>query len=80
VAFRDAEVALRKPRRAIGDDYIEQAFAFAQAADPGAELYCNDYNIELPGKLEKTVKLVRSLQAKGVRLDAVGIQGHWLID
>jgi endo-1,4-beta-xylanase len=66
--------------RAIGDDYVEKAFGFAHAADPKAELYYNDYNIEQPAKLEKTIRLVRSLQAGGVRIDAVGIQGHWLID
>ena len=66
--------------RAIGEDYVERAFQFAQAADPQAELYYNDYNIEQPAKLEKTIRLVRSLQAKGVRIDAVGIQGHWLIN
>jgi endo-1,4-beta-xylanase len=67
-------------RRAIGDDYIEKAFEFAHAADPDAALYYNDYNIEMPGKLEKALKLIRALQAKGARLDAVGIQGHWLLD
>jgi alpha-mannosidase len=67
-------------RRAIGDDYIEKAFEFAHAADPGAELYYNDYNIEQPEKLAKTLRLVSSLKAKGARLDAVGIQGHWLIN
>lgn len=66
--------------RAIGEDYIELAFAFAHDADPNVELYYNDYNIEQPDKLQKTLKLVRSLQARGVRLDAVGIQGHWLIN
>ena len=66
--------------RAIGPDYIQKAFEFAHAADPDAELYYNDYNIEQPGKLEKTLKLVRSLQDAGVRIDAVGIQGHWLIN
>ena len=66
--------------RAIGADYVERVFAFAHAADPKAELYYNDYNIEQPAKLAKTIRLVRSLQARGARIDAVGIQGHWLID
>ncbi len=65
--------------RAIGPDYIEKAFEFAYAADPRAELYYNDYNLEQPGKREKAVKLVRALQAKGLRIDAIGIQGHWLL-
>jgi endo-1,4-beta-xylanase len=67
-------------RRAIGDDYIAEAFEYAHAADPSALLYYNDYNIEDPAKLAKTLKLVRSLRAAGVRLDAIGIQGHWLLD
>ncbi len=67
-------------RRAIGDDYVEKAFEYAHAADPKALLYYNDYNIEQPAKLEKALRLVRSLQAKHIRIDAVGIQGHWLID
>ena len=33
-----------------------------------------------PIKLARTLRLVRSLKEKGVRLDAVGIQGHWLLD
>ena len=65
--------------RAIGEDYIAKAFEFAQAADPSVELYYNDYNIEEPGKLAKALRLVRSLRAAGVRLDAIGIQGHWLL-
>lgn len=66
--------------RAIGEDYVAKAFEFAHAADPDVELYYNDYNIEKPDKLEKTLTLVRSLQEKGLRIDAVGIQGHWLLD
>ncbi|HEU5433657.1 MAG TPA: endo-1,4-beta-xylanase, partial [Thermomicrobiales bacterium] len=63
-------------RRAIGDDYIIRAFELAHAADPDAELYYNDYNNEQPEKREKTIRLVRELKTSGVRLDAVGIQGH----
>ena len=66
--------------RAIGPDYIEKAFEFAHAADPDVELYYNDYNIEQPGKLEKTIRLIRELQAKNIRIDAVGVQGHWLLN
>ena len=66
-------------RRAIGDDFIIKAFEFAHAADPDAELYYNDYNIELPAKRAKTLRLLRDLRAAGVRVDAVGIQGHWML-
>lgn len=67
-------------RRAIGDDFIVQAFRLAHEADPEAELYYNDYNIELPYKRAKTLRLLRELRAAGVRVDAVGIQGHWMLD
>ncbi len=67
-------------RRAIGDDFIIQAFKLAQAADPEAELYYNDYNIELPYKRAKALRLLRELREAGVRIDAVGIQGHWMLD
>lgn len=67
-------------RRAIGDDYIIKAFQFAHEADPDVELYYNDYNIERDYKRDKVLRLVRELKEAGVRLDAVGIQGHWLLD
>ena len=65
---------------AIGDDYIEKAFQFARQADPDAELYYNDYNEWYPAKIEAISDLVRSLQAKGVRIDGIGLQGHWGMD
>jgi endo-1,4-beta-xylanase len=81
ISDQDGEYLRDTPAlRAIGPDYIEKAFEFAHAADPGALLYYNDYNIEQPAKLEKTLRLVKSLQEKGVKIDAVGIQGHWLLD
>lgn len=63
--------------RAIGDDYLAEAFAAARDADPNMALYYNDYNIEQPVKRAKAIRLIRSLKEKGLRVDAIGIQGHW---
>lgn len=65
---------------AIGDDYIEHAFRYAHAADPDAELYYNDFNEWHPAKIEAISKLVSGLKAKGVRIDGIGLQGHWAMD
>lgn len=65
---------------AIGDDYIEQVFRMAQAADPDAKLYYNDYNEWYPAKIAAISKLITDLKAKGVRIDGLGLQGHWGID
>lgn len=66
--------------RAIGEDYVIKAFEFAHEADPNAELYYNDYNIAVLLKRAKALRLVNELLDAGVRLDAVGVQGHWLVD
>lgn len=60
----------------IGDDYIVKAFQFAHEADPSAELYYNDYSLENAPKRAGAIRLVRSLQAAGVPITAVGSQGH----
>lgn len=60
----------------IGDDYIELAFQFAHEADPDAELYYNDYSMTTPAKVQTVCGLVRDLQSKGLRIDAVGMQCH----
>jgi endo-1,4-beta-xylanase len=81
ISDADGEYLRDTPARlAIGDDFIIQAFKFAHATDPDVELYYNDYNIELPAKRAKTLRLLRELRAAGVRVDAVGIQGHWMLD
>jgi endo-1,4-beta-xylanase len=64
----------------LGDDYIVQAFQFAHEADPGADLYYNDYNIEYPEKRARTIRLIKQLQEKRVPIAAVGIQGHWKLN
>lgn len=60
----------------IGEDYIERAFAFAHEADPAAELYYNDYSVENAPKRHGVIALIRKLQAAGVPVAAVGLQGH----
>ena len=66
--------------KGIGDDYIIQAYQFAHEADPGMDLQYNDYNDELPAKRAKTIRLIKNLQAAGLPIASVGIQGHWMLD
>ena len=61
----------------LGDNYIVEAFRLAQKASPHSKLYYNDYNIEQPKKRAGTIALIKKIQAAGVRIDGVGIQGHW---
>lgn len=61
----------------LGDNYIVEAFRLAQEAAPNTELYYNDYNIEQPQKRAGAIRIIRQIQDAGVRIDGVGIQGHW---
>ena len=81
-AIGDSEPYLRDTPalKAIGDDFVIKAFQFAREADPEAELYYNDYNIEANYKRPKALRLLKELKDAGVKVDGVGIQGHWLID
>lgn len=66
----------------IGDDFIDLAFARARAADPSAKLLYNDYNIEQMGnaKADRVFQLVSDMKARGVPIDAVGLQGHYFVE
>jgi GH35 family endo-1,4-beta-xylanase/enterochelin esterase-like enzyme len=58
-------------------DFIESAFRWAHEADPDAELYYNDYNLEVSkAKCDGAVAIVKYLKSKGLRIDGVGIQLH----
>jgi len=62
-------------------DVIAKAFEYANQADPDAELYYNDYNLDI--KKEKcagAVEIVKYLKSKGLRIDGVGIQLHSGLD
>ncbi|MBX2963153.1 MAG: endo-1,4-beta-xylanase [Cyclobacteriaceae bacterium] len=63
--------------RLLGEDYVTEAFRLAQLAAPNTELYYNDYNIEQPNKRAGAIALIKKIKEAGVRIDGVGIQGHW---
>jgi endo-1,4-beta-xylanase len=60
-----------------GDELVKAAFRFASRYAPGAELYYNDFNAWRPAKRDGIVRMVKMLQAEGIRIDGVGMQGHW---
>lgn len=64
-------------RQKLGDDFVVDAFRLAQHAAPHSKLYYNDYNIEQPKKRAGAIALIKKIRASGVRIDGVGIQGHW---
>jgi len=60
-----------------GDEMVKQAFRFAAQYAPDAELYYNDFNAWRPAKRDGIVRMVKMLQAEGIRIDGIGMQGHW---
>jgi endo-1,4-beta-xylanase len=64
---------------AMGPDYVAIALRAARAADPGAKLYVNDYNVETDGpKMRALYDLVASLKSAGAPIDGVGLQSHFI--
>ncbi|KAA5826450.1 endo-1,4-beta-xylanase [Algibacter amylolyticus] len=64
----------------MGEDFIALAFKLAAKADPDAKLVYNDYNLWKPEKRAGVVKLVKNLQAQGIKIDGVGMQAHWSLE
>ncbi|MBL7740809.1 MAG: endo-1,4-beta-xylanase [Chitinophagaceae bacterium] len=60
-----------------GDTLVKYAFMFAAQYAPNTELYYNDFNAWRPEKRDGIVRLVKMLQKEGIRIDGVGMQGHW---
>ena len=81
-AIDDGNGYLRKSKweSSTGGDFIAEAFIAARQADPMADLYYNDYNIEQPAKRAKTLRLIRELKQRGAPIQGIGIQGHWRLD
>ena len=60
-----------------GDELVKLAFQYASQYAPDTELYYNDFNAWRPGKRDGIVRMVKMLQDAGIRIDGIGIQGHW---
>jgi endo-1,4-beta-xylanase len=63
-----------------GEEFIAKAFIYAHEADPDALLFYNDYNEISPVKREKIIRMIKGLQASGVPISGVGLQGHWAVN
>jgi endo-1,4-beta-xylanase len=74
--------ALRQSQweKIIGEDYLLKAYQFAHEADPAAQLYYNDYSLENLPKQNGAIALIKKLQAQGVKISGVGLQGHYKMD
>ncbi|KAG9120442.1 Endo-1,4-beta-xylanase F3 [Ceratobasidium sp. 392] len=64
----------------LGTGFVATAFKAARAADPGAKLYINDYNLDNMGwaapKVNAVANLVKSQLAAGTPIDGIGSQTH----
>jgi endo-1,4-beta-xylanase len=80
-AFADGNSGARRDSnfQRTGNDWIEAAFRAARAADPGAKLCYNDYNIDnwTWAKTQGVYNMVRDFKARGVPIDCVGLQSHF---
>ncbi len=81
-AIDDGDGYLRRTKwlTCIGEDFIAEAFVAARQADPTAELYYNDYDIERPAKRDKALRLIRDLKQREAPIQGIGIQSHWQLD
>jgi Beta-1,4-xylanase len=77
VLNEDGTLRASKWLNIAGPGYIERAFRDARAADPDAELFINDYNLESSqAKREGMYALVKDLRERGAPVDGVGLQMH----
>jgi endo-1,4-beta-xylanase len=80
-AFADGGSGARRDSnlQRTGNDWIEAAFRAARAADSGAKLCYNDYNIDdwNAAKTQAVAAMIRDFKNRGVPIDCVGLQSHF---
>lgn len=65
-------------RNNVGDSILWNCFKWAQGADPDAELYINDYNVEYNwGQAEEYRDLILRIKEMGGPVTGVGVQAHF---
>lgn len=64
----------------LGKDFVKLAFQYAHEADPDAELYYNDYSMSNQGRRNGVIAMVKELQAQGIKVSGIGMQGHLGMD
>lgn len=68
-------------RRVLGDGYIDEAFVLAHELAPRTRLFLNEAAVEnSPEKADALYALVAGMVERGVPIDGVGLQGHFLGD
>jgi endo-1,4-beta-xylanase len=60
-----------------GDELMKLSFKYAAQYAPNTELYYNDFNAWRPEKRDGIIRMIKMLQKEGIRIDGVGMQGHW---
>lgn len=63
--------------RILGDDYIATVFQLAGDSLPDSKLVYNDYSLATSAKRAGALQMVEDLKGRGIRIDAVGEQGHY---
>jgi endo-1,4-beta-xylanase len=83
--FRDAADGSEWFRIFGSEEYVYTAFKLAhealeanEAGSSKGKLYYNDYNVTL--KVDRIIKMLDAIKARGVPVDGVGMQGHVRMD
>lgn len=61
----------------LGGSYLEKAFRYAHDADPSAQLFYNDYDLESnPVKRRAVLAWLQTMRQRGVPVHGLGLQMH----
>ncbi|SFV27432.1 endo-1,4-beta-xylanase [Thermoflavifilum thermophilum] len=61
----------------LGPHYVERVFQYAHEANPRAELFYNDYDLESnPKKLQGVLELIHTLRMHHIPITGIGTQMH----